>query len=151
VFTYTAAWLQTATGSTLAMIKMRTLVGDTDSTDQQFDDAVYFYAYASAGDVVYGAASVADMLAAKYVRLTNLTVGATRISNERLYYHAVSLADRLRKSGPGDLPGGDGSGILQATAYVGGQSLSAKDALDGDGDNNPPDFKIGQDDFPGGP
>jgi hypothetical protein len=149
VWTYAPYLLTSATGTTAAMQKVRVLIGDTDDEDQQLDDEVLYYILGAQSTLTYAAAAAADILASKYARKTNVTIGETRVTNERIYYHYNDLADRLRASGPGDIPGGDGSNTIQASMYVGGSSVAAKEAFDSDTDNSPTSFRLGQDDFDG--
>lgn len=150
MWTFAPYLLTSATGTTAAMQKVRVLIGDTDEDDPQLDDEVLYYVLAAQPVLTYAAAACADILAAKYARQVNITIGETRVTKERIYYHYKSLAEDLRASGPGDIPGGDGAGIVLADAYVGGSSVSAKEAFDSNSDNSPTPFRLGQDDFDGG-
>ena len=148
-WTYTPGWLLSATGTTLSMVAVRTLIGDTDSTDQQLPDETLYYVLSIESTITYAAAAACDLLAGKYARKVSTTIGETSVANETLMKHYVDLANRIRAGGAGGIPGGTGGGVILADAYVGGQSVADKEALDDDDDNNQPDFRIGQDDFPG--
>lgn len=149
MWTYSSYLITSATGTTASMQKVRVLIGDTDEDDPQLDDEVLYYVLAAQPVLTYAAAACADILAAKYARQVNITIGETRVTKERIYYHYKSLAESLRSSGPGDIPGGDGAGIILADAYVGGSSVADKESLNDNTDNSPTPFRLGQDDFDG--
>ena len=100
-FTWNSSLLS-GTGTTASMHKVRILVGDTNSDDPQLDDEVIYYVLTVQSVLTYASAACADMIAAKYAREVNITVGETRVTKERIYYHYKDLAERLRAAGPGD-------------------------------------------------
>lgn len=140
--------LLSASGVTGQMTRVRMLVGDTINTDPLLHDEEIYYVIGQQSATNYAAAVCAEMIAAIYARQVNTQNSELRISAAARYKAYTALADRLRKMGPGELPGGDGSGALLGTMYVGGSSVSAKEALDADTDLVKPNFSIGMDDYP---
>lgn len=129
------------------LYKVRFLIGDTDSARPQLQDEEIDWVLTEQAVVTYAAASCAEMLASKYAFLVNTENSELRVSAAARHKHYLELAERLRRSA-GDLPGGDGSGVLLATAYAGGVDRAAKETLDGDTSLVRPAFGIGQDDDP---
>jgi hypothetical protein len=70
-----------------------------------------------------------------------------RSSAAARFKHYQDLAASLRAGGPGDVPGGDGSGVVRATFYAGGAKKSQKDALRDNDDLVEPTFALGSDDY----
>ena len=86
--------------STIRM--MRLLVGDTNTTDQQFTDADYTMFWAENGQNIYfGAAMAADMLRAIYSNEQSVTIGDVSVSPgvESPTVAYANLAKNLRMEG----------------------------------------------------
>ena len=143
-------WTYNAASLSLSdMYKVRFLIGDTDSARQQLQDEEIDWVLTEQAVVTYAAASCAEILASKYAFLVNTENSELRVSAAARHKHYLELAERLRKSA-GDLPGGDGSGIVLATAYAGGVDKAVKETLDSDSSLVRPVFGMGQDDNPQG-
>jgi hypothetical protein len=145
---YLPSLLQT-TGATADMTRVRFLVGDTDESNKQLQDEEIYYILEQEPVITYAAAAACDALSAKYAFLVNINNGALRVSAAARHKHYITLADRLRKMGPGDVPGGIGGGVRLAEIFVGGASRADRDATRQDTDIKPTPFAVGQDDFPG--
>jgi hypothetical protein len=143
-------WTYNAASLSLSdLYKVRFLIGDTDSARQQLQDEEIDWVLSEQSIVTYAAAACAENLAAKYAFLVNTENSELRVSAAARHKHYLELAERLRKHA-GDLPGGDGSNVVLATAYAGGVYQSEKDALDDNADLVGSTFSIGQDDHPEG-
>ena len=89
-----------------------------------------------------------DLIAGTFARQANQETSELRVSAAARFKHYKDLAQALRDGGPGDIPGGDGSGVVRATFYVGGAKKSQKDALRSNDDIVAPTFALGSDDYP---
>lgn len=143
-FTYNAAALAFSPRN-----RVRLLIGDTNTLDQQLQDEEIDFVLSVQTVLTYAAASSADLIAAKYARKVNTENSELRISAAAQHKHYLDLANRLRRDGPGLIPGGDGSGSQQAGLYVGGAIRSQRDALAENDAYVDPVFALGQDDYPG--
>ena len=136
--------------STDKVALVRLALGDTDPDDPLFTDAEVTVVLELQPIVTYAAAALAEMAAAKFARLVSVSIGSTSISNESKFQHYTELAKRLRET-PGDLPGGDGSGVATLVMTVKGITKSGRRAFLENTDAIQPSFSIGQDDYPGTP
>lgn len=134
-------------GSRLDIVRL--MIGDTDPDDPLLSDGEIGIALASSGVNTYAAAACADFIAAKFSRMATVKIGSTSINGAEKAKSYFALAKALRKGGPGDIPGGDGSGEPTLTMFAGGTSRSANAATREDPDRVQGSFAIGQDDFPG--
>jgi hypothetical protein len=128
--------------------RVRFMVGDTVNLNhlvenEEIDDILSIQPVLS-----YAAASTADAIAAHFAREADLSIGATSISLSQKAEAYRKLADRLRKSGAGDIPGGDGTGIATLGMRVGGISRAERNNFKSDPDVIQPNFSIGQTDYP---
>jgi len=130
--------LLSGSGATPNMMKVRLLIGDTDENRVQLQDEEIYFVLDRQPVVTYAAAALCDVLAAKYAFQVNTDNSELR----------VSLADRLRSMGAGDVPGGDGAGVILAEAYVGGAVHTESAAILNDPNLKKIPFAVGMDDFP---
>lgn len=128
---------------------VRLALGDTNTADPLFTDTEVEVVLELQPIVTFAAAALAEMAAAKFAREVAVSIGSTRVDCQQQFDHYKRLALNLRKGGPGDLPGGDGSGQPTLSMTVGGISRSEKQAFEDDSDAIQPSFEIGQDDHPG--
>lgn len=142
-------WSYSSASLGLTKNRVRLFVGDTDTSAQQLEDEEIQFVLDYESSTTLAAAVCADLLAGKYSRQMNTENGSLRISAAARMKHYMDLADRLRRGGAGDVPGD--TNIIQATMYVGGASVAAKEALLDDEDNYQGPFRIGQDDNPENP
>lgn len=122
---------------------VRTLIGDTDTTDQQITDEVIAFGLEQSGDEIYEASAIlARSLAAKYSRLVDSQVEEvdTKLSQRREFY--LSLARELEAQA--EKYGSSSLGVPLA----GGISVDAMQAAREDPDRVPSLFKVGQFDNP---
>lgn len=139
--------LLTATSSTGSLMKVRRMIGDIDTTRQQLSDEEIYYVLASQTSPTLAAATSCDLLAAQYAFQVNTENSELRVSAAARHKHYLSLADRLRAGGPGDVPGD--ANVLEATMYVGGAIHSQTEARALDTDLAQPELAVGRDDDPG--
>lgn len=126
--------------------RVRLLIGDTDDSRQQLQDEEINYVLTQQSSVTLAAAACCDILAAKYAFLVNTENGSLRLSAAARHKHYLSLADRLRAGGAGNIPGD--ATVHDARIYVGGVSQATKDTITEDSDAVVAPFRIGQDDHP---
>jgi hypothetical protein len=142
--------LLTSTSSTelRQVMKVRLLVGDTDSDNQQIQNEEIAFILQNQSAVNYAAADCADILAAKYSYLVTTQNSELKITASQRQDQYAALAKRLRSGGPGDTPSGPSAGVVLAAGYAGGISVTDNETYTTDTDNVLPSFKIGQDDHP---
>jgi hypothetical protein len=141
------AWTYSATPGTSTADErrdsVRLLVGDTDTNDQQLQDAEIAFFLAQTNDAIYAAAAqAARTLAAKYARLVDTSVESVRVqySKRREQYDAIAVQmERLDKK--------FGAGL--GTPLAGGISISEMDSADDDSDRPRPRFERGMFNAPG--
>jgi len=136
--------------ATASLMKVRLLTGDTDPNRPQVQDEEIYFVLDKQPTITYAAASVCDILAAKYAFSVNTENSELRVSAAARHKHYMALADRLRKLGPSEIPGIEGGSIL-AEIYVGGAVQAQVDDLRQDKSLRKAPFAVGQDDFPGTP
>lgn len=142
-WTYSAASL-----SSSDLYKVRLIIGDADTNRQQLQDEEINYVLTVEAVVTYAAAACCDILAAKYAFQVNTENSELRVSAAARHKHYLELADRLRATGGGDIPGGEGGGLPVVGMYAGGTLKSEKETLIDDTDIVAPAFALGQDDNP---
>ena len=120
--------------------QVRFQVGDTDGTDQQVSDEEIEWAITETASTRGAAAIIARAIAAKYARLTDMSVGDLRQSYSQRQEHYTELAERLERQ--------EGLRSLN-DMYAGGISESDKETQEEDTDRVSPNFKIGMHDNPG--
>lgn len=120
--------------------KVRLLIGDTATTDQQLQNGEVDFFVALRGDIYLAAADAARAIAARYARqadTSNLSLSISASQRAEAYGKlAVELAERSVSLGGADM-------------FVGGASIAEKEARSEDADAVQPSFRIGQDDHPG--
>jgi hypothetical protein len=142
-FGYTAA---PVTSNRVDLIRL--FIGDTNKDNALMTDEEICLVLGIQAINTYAAAACADIIAAKFARKVTVSIGDTKIENEGKFKQYMKLADRLRAGGPGDLPGGDGSGAVNAQMFVGGLSKSQRNDFFSDSDRIQPNFNLGKDDHP---
>jgi hypothetical protein len=134
-------WTYDATLST-TRDKVRALLGDVDTTDQQVTDEVIALLLSEQGDNMYrAAAAAARACAAKYAREASIGIGSLRIQSDTLSQKYLNLASAIDAMGD-NAPGGLGSPI-----HTGGSVGDMEDAEE-DTDRPAPSFKVGMTDDP---
>lgn len=113
--------------------ELRLLVGDTDTTDEQLSDAEYSYILTNFGSGQLGAAQAARMLAAKYARLRDVSVGDVSESASQMFEHYRALADQL-----------DTKTASLALPTFGGVDVAAVEQANADASQVQPAFKRDQ-------
>lgn len=120
--------------------KVRLLIGDTATADQQLQDAEVDFFYTLRANLYLAAADAAKAISAKYARqadTSNLSLSVSASQRAEAYRTlAGELAERSISLGGSD-------------AFAGGLTLAGKDTLASDADAVQPGFRIGQDDLPG--
>lgn len=148
-FSYSLAGLSEASTATSSVSKVRRLIGDTSSGWFLLHDEEIRMCINSMPVLTFAAAASCDLIAAGFAREVNTENSALRVSAAARHKQYMDLADRLRKMGPGDIPGGDGAGTPLAAPYVGGAVATEVDALQSNDGYLKSAFTVGQDDFPG--
>ncbi len=113
---------------------VRFLVGDTDTTDQQLNDAEIAYLNAQEPNVYKAASQGAKTIAAKFARKADKEVGDLKIRWSQLQKSYLDLASELEERSI--------SGV--GTAFLGGTNVGEKQTLDEDTDRVQPGFKRDQ-------
>lgn len=147
-WTYSTSFLSAVSSITANLMRVRLLVGDTDTSRQQLQDEEIYWPLSSIEGLNYAAATVAEILASKYAFQVNTENSELRISAAARHKQYMALADRLRAGGPGSLPGIDG-GVPLGAVYVGGAVQADVDALSDNDSYREPSFAVGMDDLPG--
>ena len=136
-FTYTSD------PSNVPLDALRLLIGDTNSSAQQLQDAelTYFLTLAD-NDVFLAAINAARTLAAKFARDVDSAVESIRIAAQDKYKHYIELAETIRKQKEDLTTTGFASPVMP------GISISTMDSVDDDSDRFPNRFRFGLHDNP---
>jgi hypothetical protein len=126
-------WTYDATDISSDLAKVRLLIGDTDTNDQQFDDAEVNFFINQAGNVWGAAAQACEALASNYARRVDKAVGRTRLSASQRVKHYLDLAKKLKAQG-----------TRLAIPKAGGISIAEKQTQRDDSDRVGPSFHVGQ-------
>lgn len=134
------SWSYSGNPASSTLDKVRWLVGDTDTTDQQLSDEEIAAALVDAGDNPYVAAIICtEALISKYSRLVTKSVGDLSISYGDIVKNYRSLLGDIRRR----------STLQLCTPYAGGISVADKEVDEGDSDVVQPFFKRGMHDDTG--
>lgn len=76
--------------------RVRLLIGDTDITDQLLQDEEIQALYDNTKDMYAAASQACAMLAAKFAREVDITLGRTRSSNSQMVSHYNALARKYK-------------------------------------------------------
>lgn len=124
-------------------------LGGDDGLASLFTDAEIDAVLAEQPAPTYAAAALAEVAAARFAaRAATVTISKTKINLKEKFDAAKKLAENLRKGGPGNIPGGDGSAAIAASVRVGGTSISEKASFRDNPDRVLPEFELGMDDNP---
>src|SRR3990167_10734711 len=118
-------WTYSSTNLSTDLAKVRSLVGDTDTNDQQLTDEEIDFYLDNACNLYYAAANASEALAGKYQRRVDKSVGRASLAASQRAKGYREQAASLRAQAAVY------SGI---TPYVGGISESDKDAIEDDSD-----------------
>lgn len=119
--------------------KVRFLIGDTDTNDQQVSDEEIAYLLTSEGSVPGAAVAAVQALIAKFSRLVDKSVGDLSISySQRVGQYEKLLRQLVQRRA-----------LRTGTPYAGGISESDKDTVEADTDRVRPEFYKGQFSHPG--
>lgn len=136
------AWTYSGNPSASGLDKVRFLIQDTDSADQQLSDAEIKSMLTDASQNAYIAAiKCCQALVSKYTRRADKSVGDLSISFSQISKGYASLISTLREQA-------STSGSL-APAYAGGISRSDKLIDETDTDLVKPSFRKGMNDYQG--
>lgn len=116
---------------------VRLLIGDTDTNDQQLQDAEVDFALSQANNAVYSAAAIAARaIAGKYGRLVDTSFDSVKTSYSQRRDQYLVLAQNLEKQAKkyGSL----------GVPVAGGISISDMDSVEEDDDRPKPAFRRGQ-------
>jgi hypothetical protein len=119
--------------------KVRFLVGDTDTADQQIADEEIAWLLTEEPGAYHAAAAAARAIAAKYARQVDKAVGDLRLSASQRAAHYQALAATLTRRAQ----------IAGAVPFAGGISASDKQAQDDDIDRVRPAFSRDMQSVPG--
>lgn len=133
------AWTYTPDFTT-ARDQIRLLIGDTNTNDQQLQDAEIAYLVTENGGVYSAAAAAARTIAAKYARMVDLEVrGLQKQSLAQRQQHYADLAGQLTQK----------SARAGAMPYAGGISVADKQTQEQDTDRVKPYFTADLQQAPG--
>ncbi len=131
-------WSYTGNPSDSTRDKVRFLIGDTDTGDQQLQDEEIDAMLTDNADNAYTAAiACAEVLVARFSRYVTKSVGDLSISYGERVTNYKSLLGQLRMR----------SSIQSAAPYCGGISVSDKLTDEADTDRVAPAFSIGSMDY----
>jgi hypothetical protein len=120
--------------------KVRLLVGDTLTTDQQLQNEEITYFLSVRPDINLAAADSAKAIAARYARQADTSNLSLSISaSQRAEAYAKLAASLEARAGS----------LSAADMFVGGTKISEKITRASDPDEVQPNFEVGQDDLPG--
>ena len=119
--------------------RVRFLIGDTDTTDQQLANEEITYLLTVQSNVMLAAANAASGLAAKYARKADTSIGDLSISASQRAAAYLALYEQLKMQA-------HQAGILGGRMFVGGLTVSGKESLADDTDAVQPNFAIGMQD-----
>lgn len=129
-------WTYAGDPSATSLAAVRFLIGDTNTLDQQLNDAEINFALSESGSNKYDAAIYCcDALAAKYSRDVNSQIESVREDATTRMNQYISLAARLKLRAESQATDG-GIGI----PYVGGVTESGIDLVRSDTDRKQPAF-----------
>lgn len=131
------AWTYSGNPASSDRDAVRFLVGDTDTTDQQLQDAEIDWLLVENPNAQMAAAHACEAIAAKYARLVSTSNLSLSVSAGDRQAHYLALAMKLRKQAQ------DGG----AEMFVGGTRYSQKEAREENADEVQPNFEIGEDDY----
>ena len=126
---------------------VRLMLGDTNSADPMLTDSEINVVLSIQSTPSYAAAACAELIAARFSRYADIEIGETAVKHAQKARAFERLAERLRKGGPGLIPGGDGSATKIPQVFAGGSSKSDIESFYSAEDNVKPSFAIGQDDL----
>lgn len=138
-------WTYTADG-VAAKDRVRDLIGDVDTTDQQLQNEQLTALLSGESSEYMAAARAASILAAKYARQVDKSVGPFRLSLSQKAAGYRDLAKYLTEASASRI-----ASSPYAIPSAGGVSLAEKVTHTADTDINQPDFKRGMHDHPGAP
>lgn len=120
--------------------KVRLLIGDTNTADQQLQNEEITYFLSVRADIYLAAADSAKAIGARYARqadTSNLSLSISASQRAEAYAKlAVALEARA-------------GALSAADMFVGGTKISEKITRASDPDEVQPNFEVGQDDLPG--
>lgn len=122
------AWTYAGDPAASTLAAVRFLIGDTDTNDQQLQDAEINFAIAATSDEYTAAIFCAQSLAAKYSRLCDTAIESVKVSANQQYDHYKSLIGILKIQAQNSPYGGLG------VPYVGGVSISEIESVREDTD-----------------
>lgn len=134
------SWSYSGNPASSTLDKVRFLIGDTDSTDQQLSNEEINAALADTADSPYAAAVICiEALVSRYSRLVTKSIGDLSISyGDKAKNYRGLLGDLRRRA------------TLQlCTPYAGGISVADKEIDEADSDVVQPFFKRGMHDDTG--
>ena len=128
------AWTYTSDPEDVDRDAVRLLIGDTDTTDQQLQDAELDWFLSDEGSVSGAAIAAARAIQARYARMVDKAVGDLRLSYSQRADHYADLATRLERR----------RAQRTGVPFAGGISQAQKDTVEADTDRVEPYFTRGQ-------
>lgn len=122
--------------------EIRFLIGDVDSDDPQFSDDEIDYIETQTASALLAAAYAARLLATKYARLADTTIGDLEVKHSQRSRRYLEMARELEKQGQIE------AGTYVAEPVVTGISVTEIDSVDQDTDKVGSAFKKGMFDNP---
>ena len=132
------AWSYSGDPSSSPRDQVRFLIGDTDETDPQLQDAEVDHLLASGAGALAAAVAACAALSAKYSRMVSKSTGrlSVQASDRAKAYRELAKDLRRQRRGAG------------LAIFAGGLSISEKESLRQDTDAVQPAFTVRDDDYP---
>lgn len=118
--------------------RVRFLIGDTDTNDQQLQDSEIDWVLTQEGNVYLAAAKSCQALAAKYSRQADSEVGDLAVKKSQRAKAYFDLAKKYKAEG-----------IIDAPVFAASLSVADKQTYEQDTDIPAPKFFIDMQEFPG--
>lgn len=133
------SWTYGADPANSTLDAARLLLGDTDSTDQQFTDSELNYFISLYPTSFAAAAMAARSAAAKYARLVDKSLGDLKIAYSQRHRQYLLLSESLDTQ----------ASMVAASPFLGGASIADKESMYEDSDRVQSYFRRDQFDNPG--
>src|SRR3990167_6974976 len=133
-------WTYSSTDLSTDLAKVRLLIGDTNTNDQQLTDEEIDFFTDNAASVYHAAAGGFESLPPQYARRVDKAIGQVSLQSSQRQKHYHDLASALRQRA---------LTTVDLVPYAGGISAGDKTAVEQESDRTKPQFALGWDDNQG--